>query len=388
MIWHEVECGRYRADLPLWRELARPAAGGRGARRRAGTGRVALDLARGGTRVTALDLDPALLAELERRAAGLPVEAVSADARAFALDDSASTCCLVPMQTCSCSAARRSGRRCPRRAPRICAPAALLAVRIVMALGEFDGVVGRRDPPPDGARSRARLLQPRACASAARRDHQDRARAQIVAPDGGRKRAGEGATSSTSSSSLRQRDAAGAEEAEAGPAPRPPPDRRHRGPRRQRGGDAPCLKAGVSDARCASCALYPDLMNIYADRGNLLVLERRCAWRGIGFELRTAGLGEPIDRGRARPVLHRRRPGSRPAPVRRGPGGAQGRGPAARRLRGAVVLGVCGGYQLLGRSYTLGEERIAGVGLLDVRHGARAPGERLIGNVAIEAARG
>ena len=33
------------------------------------------------------------------------------------------------------------------------------------------------------------------------------------------------------------------------------------------------------------CALYPDLMNIYADRGNLLMLERRCEWRGIGFEV-------------------------------------------------------------------------------------------------------
>jgi CobQ-like glutamine amidotransferase family enzyme len=43
------------------------------------------------------------------------------------------------------------------------------------------------------------------------------------------------------------------------------------------------------------CALYPDLMNIYADRGNLLVLERRCAWRGIGFELIASGLGEPLD---------------------------------------------------------------------------------------------
>ncbi len=45
------------------------------------------------------------------------------------------------------------------------------------------------------------------------------------------------------------------------------------------------------------CALYPDLMNIYADRGNLLVLERRCAWRGIGFELTASGLGEPLDAG-------------------------------------------------------------------------------------------
>ena len=43
------------------------------------------------------------------------------------------------------------------------------------------------------------------------------------------------------------------------------------------------------------CALYPDLMNIYADRGNLLLLERRCAWRGMGFELSGAGLDEPVD---------------------------------------------------------------------------------------------
>src|SRR4029077_16305824 len=43
------------------------------------------------------------------------------------------------------------------------------------------------------------------------------------------------------------------------------------------------------------CALYPDLMNIYADRGNLLLLERRCAWREIGFELCASGLGEVLD---------------------------------------------------------------------------------------------
>ena len=42
------------------------------------------------------------------------------------------------------------------------------------------------------------------------------------------------------------------------------------------------------------CALYPDLLNIYADRGNLLLLERRCAWRGLGFELRGIGLGDEV----------------------------------------------------------------------------------------------
>ena len=131
------------------------------------------------------------------------------------------------------------------------------------------------------------------------------------------------------------------------------------------------------------CALYPDLMNIYADRGNLLVLERRCRWRGIGFELGASGLGEPLDadahdlfylgggqdrdqRLCAEDLLAAKRDGLRAA--------------AARE---AVVLGVCGGYQLLGHSYALGEEQIEGVGLLDVRT-VRVDGPRLVGNVAIE----
>src|SRR5271169_3645707 len=131
------------------------------------------------------------------------------------------------------------------------------------------------------------------------------------------------------------------------------------------------------------CALYPDLMNIYADRGNLLVLERRCRWRGVGFELAASGLGESFDPG-AHDLFYL--------------GGGQDRDQRlcaddllqtkrdrlhAAAARGAVVLGVCGGYQLLGHSYTLGEERIAGVGLLDVST-VREDGPRLIGNVAIE----
>ncbi len=131
------------------------------------------------------------------------------------------------------------------------------------------------------------------------------------------------------------------------------------------------------------CALYPDLMNIYADRGNLIVLERRCAWRGIDFTLSASGLGEPLD-GTSHDLFYI--------------GGGQDRdqrlcaqdlletkraGLAAAAARGAVVLGVCGGYQLLGHSYTLGDEEIPGVGLLDVRT-VREDAPRLIGNVAIE----
>jgi CobQ-like glutamine amidotransferase family enzyme len=131
------------------------------------------------------------------------------------------------------------------------------------------------------------------------------------------------------------------------------------------------------------CALYPDLMNIYADRGNLIVLERRCAWRGIGFQLGASGLGERLDadahdlfyigggqdrdqRLCAQDLIETKRDGLHQAAA-----------------RGAVVLGVCGGYQLLGHSYILGADEIPGVGLLDVRT-VREDGQRLIGNVAIE----
>jgi SAM-dependent methyltransferase len=97
VIWHDLECGAYVEDLPLWRALAEER-GDPILEIGAGTGRVALDLARHGHRVTALELDPALLAELERRARSLQVHPVLADARDFSLPTRFSLL-LVPMQT-------------------------------------------------------------------------------------------------------------------------------------------------------------------------------------------------------------------------------------------------------------------------------------------------
>jgi CobQ-like glutamine amidotransferase family enzyme len=131
-------------------------------------------------------------------------------------------------------------------------------------------------------------------------------------------------------------------------------------------------------------ALYPEQMNIYADRGNMLFLQRRCEWRGIGFELASSGPGEGFDPA-AHDLVYI--------------GGGQDRDQelvAEDMLRskrdaiaaavgdGAVVLAVCGGYQLLGHGYQVGERRIAGLGLVDLET-VREPGPRLIGNVAIEA---
>jgi lipid II isoglutaminyl synthase (glutamine-hydrolysing) len=131
-------------------------------------------------------------------------------------------------------------------------------------------------------------------------------------------------------------------------------------------------------------ALYPEQMNIYADRGNVLFLRRRCEWRGIGFSLSAAGPGEAIDPG-AHDLIY--------------VGGGQDRDQrivaadmretkrdaiAAAAGDGAVVLAVCGGYQLLGHSYQLGDETIPGLGLVDLTT-VREAGPRLIGNIAIEA---
>ena len=99
VIWHDAECGSYTADLSLWRSLASEAPGpvldvG------AGSGRVALDLARAGVEVTALDCEPALLDAwtARARAEGLEVPVVCADAAGFDLGREF-TSILVPMQT-------------------------------------------------------------------------------------------------------------------------------------------------------------------------------------------------------------------------------------------------------------------------------------------------
>jgi lipid II isoglutaminyl synthase (glutamine-hydrolysing) len=130
-------------------------------------------------------------------------------------------------------------------------------------------------------------------------------------------------------------------------------------------------------------ALYPEQMNIYADRGNILLLRRRCEWRGIGFSYAAAGPGDGID-PMAHDLLY--------------VGGGQDRDQkavaadmvatkrdalAAAIEAGAALLAVCGGYQLLGHSYQIKAETLPGLGLADLET-VREPGPRLIGNVAIE----
>jgi CobQ-like glutamine amidotransferase family enzyme len=128
--------------------------------------------------------------------------------------------------------------------------------------------------------------------------------------------------------------------------------------------------------------LYPDYLNIYADRGNMAVLERRAAWRGIGFDYRTIGLGEEANPDEYDLYYV---------------GGGQDREQAlvapdlatkGESLQeavdgGAAFLAVCGGYQLLGRFYRdrSGAE-LPGIGLLP--HHTVAGERRMIGDVLLE----
>ena len=128
--------------------------------------------------------------------------------------------------------------------------------------------------------------------------------------------------------------------------------------------------------------LYPDYLNIYADRGNMAVLARRASWRGIDLEVRPLSVGEPVRAGE-HDLLY--------------VGGGQDREQAliapdlaarAAQLEevvegGAAALAVCGGYQLFGRSYRdRAGVRLPGAGVFDLE--TVAGERRMIGDVLLE----
>jgi CobQ-like glutamine amidotransferase family enzyme len=127
--------------------------------------------------------------------------------------------------------------------------------------------------------------------------------------------------------------------------------------------------------------LYPDYLNIYADRGNIAVLAQRLAWRGHELEVAGVSIGDPLPRDADLLYI----------------GGGQDREQAlvapeiagrTDELReavdgGAAALAVCGGYQLLGRFYrdTAGVE-LPGAGLLPLH--TIAGETRMIGDVLLD----
>jgi SAM-dependent methyltransferase len=142
VIWHDVECGAFDADLPLWVELAEASAASV-LELGCGSGRVALHLARHGNRVAAIDSDPALVEALRHRAAheGLEVAARTADATDFELEQSFGLI-LAPMQLIQLLDGVAARASCLRACASHMAPGGSLALAIV------DGVPTGTPPSP------------------------------------------------------------------------------------------------------------------------------------------------------------------------------------------------------------------------------------------------
>jgi lipid II isoglutaminyl synthase (glutamine-hydrolysing) len=128
--------------------------------------------------------------------------------------------------------------------------------------------------------------------------------------------------------------------------------------------------------------LYPDYLNIYADRGNIAVLVRRAAWRGLELEVVPVGIGEAIRPG-AHDLLYLGGGQDREQGLIAPDIAAKGPALAEAVAGGAAVLAVCGGYQLLGQFYRdrYGSE-LPGAGLLPLH--TVAGGRRMIGDVLLE----
>jgi CobQ-like glutamine amidotransferase family enzyme len=134
------------------------------------------------------------------------------------------------------------------------------------------------------------------------------------------------------------------------------------------------------------CHLYPDLLNLYGDRGNVATLLRRAEWRGIGVVLLEARLGDTIDPTASDLYFLG---GGEDRQQRLASGDLRTvKGAALRDAAdaGAVVLAVCGGYQLLGHYYRPSDgDDLEGLGLLDLTTTHPGPAaRRLIGNIVID----
>jgi lipid II isoglutaminyl synthase (glutamine-hydrolysing) len=127
--------------------------------------------------------------------------------------------------------------------------------------------------------------------------------------------------------------------------------------------------------------VFPDLLGTYGDSGNARVLVNRARWRGIAAELVIATSDEPLPEGADCYVLG----GAEDGPQIRAAEILRGGILAAAVEAGAVVLGVCAGFQLLGQTFPAADGYFNGVGLLDVET-VRVTRRRAVGEVRVEAA--
>ncbi len=187
MIWHDLECGGYGDDLPLWLDLAAGAPGAPVLDIGCGTGRVALPLARAGSPVTAVDSDADLLAELARRAGSLPVEIVCADAREIDRPSDGFALCVLALQTIQLLGGRSDRARFLAAVRRQLRRGGILACAVVSELESYSLAGGDEAPPADHLRRGGRVFVSRATAMRVQADSIEVQRWRLVIGEGGRR---------------------------------------------------------------------------------------------------------------------------------------------------------------------------------------------------------
>lgn len=130
--------------------------------------------------------------------------------------------------------------------------------------------------------------------------------------------------------------------------------------------------------------LYPEHMNIYGDRGNIITLEQRCRWRGIDATVVAVRAGDAVDWHAFDLAFFGGGQDSGQGLIAHDFVERQAQGLHAATTDGLVLLAICGGYQLLGHEFlTISGERLPGIGLLDIHTVGGT--KRLIGNILIDA---
>ena len=133
------------------------------------------------------------------------------------------------------------------------------------------------------------------------------------------------------------------------------------------------------------CHLYPDLLNLYGDRGNMVCLVRRLRWRGVGCEVVGVGLGEPLHASAFDLIFIGGGQDAEQAALREDLQGSKARELRAAAADGVAMLGICGGYQLLGHEYrTAAGETLEYLGVCDFVTESAPDAPRLIGNLVFE----
>ena len=140
----------------------------------------------------------------------------------------------------------------------------------------------------------------------------------------------------------------------------------------------------TSDEKLVIAHLYPELLNLYGDGGNVTVIAQRARWRGVQVEIVRVGHGRKADLANADIVF-----------LGGGPDREQhlaslaliGQAGAFRDYieDDGVLLAICGGYQMLGREWLLGDENVPGLGIVDMTTGRAEGGSRnrLVGNIVL-----